>query len=52
MEKVNQLVKAIAVFQSIEGVSAQMAEGDEEKTYVHTVIFGVVMAMLGAAVHS
>ena len=51
MEKVNQLVKVIAVFQSIEGVSAQMAEGDEEKTYIHMVIFGVVMAMLGAAVH-
>ena len=31
MEKVNVLVKLIAVFQSVEGVSAKLAEEDEEE---------------------
>ena len=48
LEKVRRLVQIIAIFQSLEGAHAQSAEGDEEKSYVHMVVFGVIMAVLGA----
>ena len=45
LEKVKQLVQIIAIFQSIEGAHAQAAEADEEKTYIHVVIYGVIICL-------
>ena len=50
VEKVHKLVQLITILQSVEGVSAKLAEGDEQKTYKHMIGYGVFMAMLGAAV--
>ena len=51
LEKAKQLVQVIAILQSIEGAHAQAAEGDEEKTYIHMVVYGVFMALLGTIAH-
>ena len=51
MEKVTILVKLIAIFQSVEGVSAKLAEESEEASYDHVILYGVFMAALGAAVY-
>ena len=51
MEKVSVLVKMIAAFQSVQGVSAKLAEESEEQGCQHMVIYGVFMAVLGASVY-
>ena len=51
MEKVSVLVKMIAAFQSVQGVSAKLAEESEEQSYQHMMIYGVFMAVLGASVY-